>query len=124
LAVRAGAIFVAINRDPLLPIEGTVIPGCGAMVAAIEAASRVKPEAIGKPQSALLQEAMRFLHSQPHETVMIGDGLDTDIAAGKAAGTRTLLVLSGKDSYDDLARSMIKPDQVYENLAAVVADVK
>ena len=124
LAVRAGATFVAINRDPLLPIEGGVIPGCGAMVAAIEAASSVKPEVVGKPQPMLVQEAMRLLHSQPDETVMIGDGLDTDIAGGKAASTHTLLVLSGKDSRENLTKSSIKPDHVYENLAAVVADVK
>lgn len=124
LAIRAGATFIAINRDPLLPIQGGVIPGCGAMVGAIEAASSTKPEVVGKPQPTLLQEAMRLLHSQPEETVMIGDGLDTDIAGGKAAGTHTLLVLSGKDTRDNLLKSPIKPDHVYENLAAVVADIK
>jgi HAD superfamily hydrolase (TIGR01457 family) len=124
LAVRAGATFIAINRDPLLPIKGGVIPGCGAMVAAIEAASGVKPEVVGKPQPMLLQEAMRLLHSQPDETVMIGDGLETDIAGGKAAGTHTLLVLSGKDSRESLTKSEIEPDHVYENLAAVVEDVR
>lgn len=123
LAVRGGASFIAINRDPLLPVEGGVIPGCGAMVAAIEAASSVKPEVVGKPQPMLLQEAMRFLRSQPDETVMVGDGLETDIAGGKAAGTHTLLVLSGKDSLAGLAESAIKPDHVYENLAEVVKDV-
>jgi HAD superfamily hydrolase (TIGR01457 family) len=124
LAVRAGATFIAINRDPLLPIEGGVIPGCGAMVAAIEAASSVKPQVVGKPEPTLLLEAMRLLHSQPDETVMIGDGLKTDMAGGKAAGTHTLLVLSGNDSRESLKNSPIKPDRVYENLAAVMEDVE
>ena len=124
LAVRAGATFIAINRDPLLPIENGVIPGCGAKVAAIEAASSVKPEVVGKPEPMLLQEAMRLLHSQPDETVMIGDGLETDMAGGKAAGTHTLLVLSGKDTRESLAKSPIKPDRVYENLAEVLTDVE
>ena len=123
-AVRAGAAFIAINRDPLLPIEGELIPGCGAMVAAIEAASSTTPEVIGKPQPGLLQEAMHLLNSQPNETIMIGDGLDTDIAGGKAAHTYTLLVLSGKDSREDLTRSAFKPDFVYENLAAMMADMQ
>jgi HAD superfamily hydrolase (TIGR01457 family) len=123
LAVRAGAVFVAINRDPLLPIVGGVVPGCGAMVGAIEAASSTKPEVVGKPQPTLLHEAMHKLNSQPNETVMIGDGLDTDIQAGIAAGTHTLLVLSGKDSRQDLERSPIKPEYVYENLAVVFADL-
>ena len=122
-AIRGGAAFIAINRDPLLPIEGDIIPGCGAMVAAIEAASSTHPEVIGKPQPTLLQEAMRTLDSQPDETVMIGDGLDTDIAGGLAAKTHTLLVLSGKDSRKDLETSPFTPEHVYENLAAVMKDV-
>ncbi len=123
MAIRAGAAFVAINRDPLLPIEGGVIPGCGAMVGAIEAASSTPPEVVGKPEPTLLQEAMHTLGSQPDETVMIGDGLDTDIAGGLAAHTHTLLVLSGKDSREDLAKSSFKPELVYENLAAVMKDL-
>ncbi len=123
-AIRGGAAFIAINRDPLLPIEGDVIPGCGAMVAAIEAASSTHPEVIGKPQPTLLQEAMGTLGSQPDETVMIGDGLDTDIAAGLAAKTHTLLVLSGKDTRKEVATSPFKAEHIYEDIAAVVKDVQ
>lgn len=123
-AVRAGAAFIAINRDPLLPIVGGLIPGCGAMVAAIEASSDRSPEVVGKPQPLLLQEAMHMLHSQPDETVMIGDSLDVDIAGGKAAGTHTLLVLSGRSSRSDLQTFPIKPDYVYLDIAAVVAELE
>ncbi|GAC1454377.1 MAG: HAD-IIA family hydrolase [Ktedonobacteraceae bacterium] len=123
-AIRGGAAFIAVNRDPLLPIEGNVIPGCGAMVAAIEAASSSKPEVIGKPQPTLLQEAMRTLDSQPDETIMIGDGLDTDIAGGLAAKTHTLLVLSGKDSRKEVATSPFTPEYIYENLAVVVKELQ
>lgn len=122
-AVRGGATLIAINRDPLLPIEGDVIPGCGAMVAAIEAASSTKAEVIGKPEPTLLQEAMYTLGSQPDETIMIGDGLDTDIAGGLAAKTHTLLVLSGKDSRKQVESTPFKPEYIYENLAAVVKDL-
>ncbi len=123
-AVRVGAHFIAINRDALLPVAGGFLPGCGTMVAAIEAGSDVKPEVVGKPEPALLQEAMRMLHSQPEETVMIGDGLAVDIKGGKAAGTHTLLVLSGKDSQEDVARSSIKPDYIYQDIAAVLAELQ
>jgi HAD superfamily hydrolase (TIGR01450 family) len=58
LAVRAGATFIAINRDSLLPVESGFIAGCGTMVAAIEAGSGITPEIVGKPQPMLLQEAM------------------------------------------------------------------
>ena len=124
LAIRAGAQFITINRDALLPVAGGFVPGCGTMAAAIEAGSGVTPEVIGKPEPTLLQEAMRMLGSQPDETVMIGDGLDVDIKGGKAAGTHTLLVLSGKDSRSDADRSPIKPDYVFQDIAAVVATLE
>ncbi|HEV2654715.1 MAG TPA: HAD-IIA family hydrolase [Ktedonobacteraceae bacterium] len=123
-AVMAGATFVTINRDSLLPVAGSLIPGCGAMAAAIEAASSIHPEVVGKPQPMLLQEAMRLLESTPDETVMIGDSLDTDILAGKAAGTHTLFVLSGKDTLKTLEKTEDKPEFTYENLAAVLADIQ
>lgn len=123
LTVRAGAAFIAINRDSLLPVENGFIAGCGTMVAAIEAGSGITPEVIGKPQPILLQEAMSLLSSQPEETVMIGDGLESDILAGKAARTHTLLVLSGKDSHESLKRASIVPDFVYPSLATVMQEI-
>ena len=120
LAIRAGAHFITINRDALLPVVGGFVPGCGTMAAAIEAGCGVTPEVIGKPEPTLLQEAMHMLGSQPSETVMIGDGLAVDIAGGKAAGTATLLVLSGKDSQEDADRSSIKPDYIFQDIAEVV----
>jgi HAD superfamily hydrolase (TIGR01457 family) len=123
-AVMAGATFVTINRDSLLPVAGSLIPGCGAMAAAIEAASSIHPEVVGKPQPTLLQEAMHLLESKPDETVMIGDSLDTDILAGQAAGTHTLFVLSGKDTLKTLEKIKDKPEFTYENLAAVLADIQ
>jgi ribonucleotide monophosphatase NagD (HAD superfamily) len=122
-AVRSGALFVTINRDPVLPIAGGFIPGCGALAAAIETASGVTPEVVGKPEPMLLQEAMHMLSSQPGETVMIGDGLQVDILAGHNAGTYTLLVLSGSSSREDLEKSLIKPDHVYENLVDLMKEL-
>ena len=66
---------------------------------------------------------MHKLSSQPDETVMIGDGLQVDILAGRNAGTHTLLVLSGSSSRQDLEKSHIKPDHVYEDLADLMKDL-
>ena len=124
LALRAGAHFIAVNRDALLPIVGGFIPGCGTMVAAIEAGSEVTPEVVGKPEPTLLLEALRLLNSQPEESVVIGDGLAVDIQAGKAAGTHTLLVLSGNVGREDVAKSSIKPEHIYQDVAAIVEELK
>ncbi len=123
-AIRAGAAFIAINRDPLLPLANSLIAGCGTMVAALEAGSEVTPEVIGKPQPTLLQEAMRTLGTTPQETVMIGDNLGVDILAGQAAHTHTLFVLSGKDTRANLANFSPKPEYVYGNLADVLREIE
>ncbi len=122
-AIRAGALFVTINRDPVLPIAGGFIPGCGSLAAAIECASGVNPEVVGKPEPMLLLEALHLLDSQPAETVMVGDGLAIDILAGQNAGTHTLLVLSGSTSREEVEQSQLKPDHIYADLAAVVKDL-
>jgi ribonucleotide monophosphatase NagD (HAD superfamily) len=54
---------------------------------------------------------------------MIGDGLESDILAGKAARTHTLLVLSGKDSHESLKKTSIVPDFVYTSLATVMQEI-
>jgi len=123
-AIRAGARFIAINRDALLPVANGIVPGCGAMVAAIEASAGFAPEVVGKPEPGLFHEAMRLLGSQPDETVMIGDVLAVDIKGGQAAGVHTLLVLSGNTTRADLEHSSIKPEYVYQDVAEVVKELK
>ena len=122
-SIRNGALFVTINRDPVLPVAGGFLPGCGSLAAALEAASGVNPEVVGKPEPMLLQEAMKLLDSTPDETVMVGDGLGIDILAGQRAGTRTLLVLSGSTARADVEQSTIKPDHIYLDLADALKDL-
>ncbi|MBA2682357.1 MAG: HAD hydrolase-like protein [Ktedonobacteraceae bacterium] len=65
---------------------------------------------------------MLRLKSSAAETVMIGDNLGVDIKAGIAAGTHTLLVFSGKDTPESLAKSSIQPEYVYTDLAALLQE--
>jgi 4-nitrophenyl phosphatase len=94
-SVRAGARFIATNRDPIYPTEHGLMPGSGAVVAAVEAASGVSPISIGKPAPLLLQEAARVVGADPRDAVMIGDGILTDLLAARAVGARCVLMLTG-----------------------------
>jgi glycerol-1-phosphatase len=94
-AVRAGARFVATNRDPVYPTERGLRPGSGSVVAAIEAASGVTPISIGKPAPLLLEEAARVVGRKAKDAVMIGDSLTTDVAAARAVGARSVFMLTG-----------------------------
>jgi 4-nitrophenyl phosphatase len=93
--IRAGARFVATNRDPVYPTERAVRPGAGSIVAALEASSGVTAISIGKPEPYLLEEAARAVGREPSDAVMIGDNLGTDIGAARAIGARSVLMLTG-----------------------------
>jgi 4-nitrophenyl phosphatase len=102
-AIRAGARFIATNRDPTYPAERGLMPGAGSIVAAIEVASGTSPVVeIGKPGPTLLHEAATSVGRPASEAVMIGDA-PTDIAAARAVGARAVLVLTGVTTPEQLA---------------------
>ncbi len=100
--IRDGAAYVLTNPDLLLPSSDGLIPGAGSIGAMIKAASGTEPVLIGKPSAILMNEALRRLGRQAEHTWVVGDNMATDIAAGRAAGCGTLLVLTGLTTADNL----------------------
>jgi 4-nitrophenyl phosphatase len=93
--IRAGALFIATNRDATYPVEIGLRPGAGSIVSAIEVASGTSPIVIGKPQPLLMEEAAHAVGRDPKDAIVIGDGILTDLAAANAVGARTILMLTG-----------------------------
>ena len=121
LAIRNGATFVATNGDKTFPTEEGEIPGAGSIVAALVASSGKEPVVVvGKPSPAMFLEAARILGTEPAETGMIGDRLDTDILGGERAGFVTILVLTGVTRPEDAEASTIQADIVLPNLGPLV----
>lgn len=102
-AVRHGARFVATNRDPIYPMERGLMPGAGAIVAAVETAAGTSPITIGKPAPLLLKLAAHAVGADPRDAVMIGDGIGTDLAAARAVGARCVFMLTGVTTRAQLA---------------------
>lgn len=119
LLIRAGAIFIGTNPDLTLPSERGQLPGAGSILAFLSAASGVEPFIVGKPGPVLYQEALKRLGSSPVDTVALGDRLETDIAGGYAAGIRTILALSGISTEADVAAGSLKPDWIFDDIAAL-----
>lgn len=95
VAVRAGALLIAPNRDAAYPDPTELVPGTGAAVASLEAATGAMAEVVGKPSPDLLLLAMKRAGVGVGETLMIGDSPATDIASAHAAGVRSILMLTG-----------------------------
>ena len=72
-----------------------------------------------KPKPGLLEMAAKKYGVDPKTTYFIGD-TKTDITAGKRAGCKAILVLSGKGSRLDIDGWEDKPDHVFENLLGAV----
>ncbi len=95
LLIRSGVPFYATNPDRTFPTPEGLIPGAGAILAALVAASDVEPIIAGKPNSTLYEFALEKLGTLPEETLAVGDRIETDILGAQRAGCRTALVLSG-----------------------------
>lgn len=111
--VRAGLPFVATHPDYNCPVDGGFIPDLGAMLALIEQSAGRRPDVvIGKPNEQMVQYLTQRTGVPRAETVMVGDRLYTDVAAGVLHGMTSVLVLSGETKRQDLAASRIQPDLV------------
>ena len=93
--LQKGARFLATNLDPNIPSEDGLLPGTGAMVAMLAAASGVAPTGVGKPEPIMYELAMAQMGARPGTTAAVGDRVMTDIVGGKRAGLTTICVLTG-----------------------------
>ena len=121
LHIRAGALFIGTNPDRTFPTPAGLVPGAGAIIAALEAATDRPARIVGKPQPLLFHMALERLGIAPAEALVVGDRLETDIAGGQAAGCRTALVLSGVTTQAQAMAWEPAPDLIAPDLAAVVA---
>ncbi len=115
LLIRRGARFIATNLDPTNPSEEGLVPGTGAMIAALAAASGVTPTAIGKPEPIMYQLAMEMMGACPETTAALGDRADTDILGGRRAGLFTICVLSGSSSRAEA--EAFGADMIFDDIA-------
>ncbi|HEY4016614.1 MAG TPA: HAD-IIA family hydrolase [Polyangiaceae bacterium] len=94
--LRPDVRFVATNGDLTFPLEGgRLIPGSGAIVRAIASCAGREPEVVGKPNPYAIECILREAGVAAADTLVVGDRMETDIAAGRRAGCAVHLVLTG-----------------------------
>lgn len=114
-AIRDGASFIASNVDPTFPVQSGLMPGAGAIVAAISVASGIRPLVAGKPESPI-RELIR--ERGVTRAWVIGDRIDTDIEmAVREPDWNSILVLTGVSGRDDDVQNA---DEVTSDLVAAV----
>jgi HAD superfamily hydrolase (TIGR01450 family) len=100
LAIHSGALWVASNADPTMPSPRGLLPGNGALFAAVRTATATEPLIAGKPELALHREAIA--RTAARTPLVVGDRLDTDILGASRAGVDSLLVLTGVTTPNEL----------------------
>ena len=121
LAVRRGARIVATNPDPFCPTADGGLPDCAAMLAALEACTGVRAEAIvGKPSRHMAATILARIGVPGNEAVMIGDRLLTDVGLARSAGMTSGLVLTGATTSVDVAAAEMPPDLVLGRLTDLI----
>jgi 4-nitrophenyl phosphatase len=120
LLIRAGVPFIATNPDITLPVPEGQVPGTGATLAALAAATEIQPTMIGKPEPALMRQAMQRMGATVETTAAIGDRPETDIRSARRAGLLSILALSGATDLERLATFDVQPDLVVRDIRALV----
>lgn len=115
--VRAGLPYIATHPDFNCPTENGFMPDIGAIIAFIEASTGRRPDLIvGKPNTGIVEAAVRRTHITPAQMAMVGDRLYTDIETGIRSGMLSVLVMSGETTREMLASSATRPDYTFDRL--------
>ncbi len=120
-AIRNGARFIATNDDATFPTVGLsgprLLPGNGALVAAVAAASDRLPEIAGKPHTPMIDLLVATLGGTVD--LVIGDRVNTDGLLAERLGARFALVTTGVASAADIAMTQQSASLVGSDLAAI-----
>ena len=119
--VRTGLPYIATHPDFNCPTETGFAPDIGAIMAFIEASAFRRPELIvGKPNTGIVEAALRRTGLKTGEMAMVGDRLYTDIETGLRSGMLSILVMSGETTEEMLAKSETVPDLKFGRLADMI----
>ncbi|HXG44065.1 MAG TPA: TIGR01458 family HAD-type hydrolase [Gemmatimonadales bacterium] len=122
--LQAGAELVALSKDRYFQKAGGLTLDAGPFVAALEYASGKPAVVVGKPSREFFRLAAASLElpagTDPHEIVMVGDDLWSDVRGAQEAGFQGWLVQTGKYREGILAESGVRPDRVLRSVVEVL----
>jgi len=119
--VRCGLPYVATHPDYNCPTETGFIPDIGAIMAFIHASTgRWADLIVGKPYHEIAQSLMEKTGLPKEKMLICGDRLYTDIKTGVDFGMLSVCVLSGESTLDEIAKSDVVPDLVFDRISDII----
>ena len=78
-------------------------PTTGSLIQSVAAASKRKPEVVGKPHTLMFDYVMdKYPQTDPKRTLFVGDSLKADVRFANNVGIDSVLVLTGANTMKDL----------------------
>lgn len=114
--IRNGAVYIATHPDINCPVKDGFIPDCGAFIAAINLSTGKTPKILGKPYPETADMIELVTGVPKAKTAYVGDRLYTDVACGVKNQAKGILVLSGETRPEDIEKSDVKPDFVFDRI--------
>lgn len=114
--IMKGAKFLATHLDINCPVKDGFIPDCGAMCAAIELSTKVKPKFVGKPFKETVDMVVDATGVDPLRISFVGDRIYTDVATGVNNGAMGVLVLTGETRLEEVPSSEVVPSVIYDSI--------
>ncbi len=117
--IMKGAKFLATHLDINCPVKDGFIPDCGAICAAIELSTGVKPKFVGKPFEETVEMVAGVRGIKRERIAFVGDRIYTDVATGVNNGAIGILVLTGEAQLKDVDTSDVKPDVIFDSIGEI-----
>lgn len=119
--IQQGKPYLATHPDVFCPTDQpTVLIDCGAICAALAAATGRHPDAIlGKPDPRMLDKVLTQYRLTPDQIAVVGDRLHTDVAMANRAGAVGIWVLTGDQRTGSFSDSIPRPDLTLPDLGAL-----
>lgn len=111
--------YIATNPDLVCPTSFGFVPDCGTICGMIKNATGKWPIFIGKPEPTMIEIVMNNYCMNKEETIVIGDRLYTDIAAGLSAGVTTICVLTGEATIEEINSNSVTPTLTFSSIKDV-----
>jgi HAD superfamily hydrolase (TIGR01450 family) len=118
-AVQRGAeLLVTSDARWFAGRHGAQVGVAGAIAAGITHVTGVPANVMGKPSGLAMREVLGYLDVDARDLVVVGDDVALEIRMGNAAGSRTVLVLTGMTSREQAMRlpENERPDEIVDGI--------